>query len=631
MLLHYRPVPAKTPKRRSRAGCIHCKEKKKKCNEERPQCDRCMERGLKCQYEPVKPRKRRRTTTAIEQEQQRAHSVTSDPGPQTGFQSSVHAPLAGGVRNVLTDFRHTSSSTSTLEDVWDDEGTSVYDSPASSVADFSLDGDGLPPLHELDEPMGVSTPLQVSTPILHSTITSTDFRHTHPSAGLALAADYQRARFSRSPSAADFAPQPTAPTQMYPDMSVMTPTMSTTPAGYHSPAYMEFSQRKNRRVLINHFVSVLSHLIVFKEDPGNPFRDFILPMATRSPPVMNAIFAISAAHMEHRGIENEERSLDFHSRTLQGLAHLIANHETTRDEALAVIMLLLYYEVVRSGSSVVLTSHLRGALSIIRERHPSHGPTCAFLEKTFRYFDVICALSFGTSPMSGSVNPPPGSGPLSPQEMTAMAAVDTQFGLVSDLWPIIHRLGHLQSLRQEIDRRERESPGRVESMRQELETQSATMELALHQWVPKLPGSLVATDTSADDSRLQSILSNAEAYKQSAFVFLFRSVHGYPRKTPKVQHHAKLSLQACLRVIIFAGPMSALLWPLFTAGCEAVEDADRNGALTVFRHVENRQGMQNIVQACETMEAVWRRMDEGDVDVEWRTVCQETDRSVILG
>ena len=233
--------------------------------------------------------------------------------------------------------------------------------------------------------------------------------------------------------------------------------------------------------------------------------------------------------------------------------------------------------------------------------------------------------------MSGSVNPPPDSDPLSPQEMSAMSAVDTQFGLVSDLWPIIHRLAHLQDLRQEIERRRQQSPGRVEVMRQDLETRSATMELAIHQWVPKLSGSMLSPDLSADDSRLQSILSNAEAYKQSAFVYLFRSVHGYPRNAPKVQHHAKQSLQACLRVIIFAGPLTALLWPLFTAACEAVEEVDRNVARTVFRHVENRQGMQNILNAWEVMEEVWRRQDEGNVDIEWLTVCQEMDRSVVLG
>lgn len=111
---------------------------------------------------------------------------------------------------------------------------------------------------------------------------------------------------------------------------------------------------------------------------------------------------------------------------------------------------------------------------------------------------------------------------------------------------------------------------------------------------------------------------------------LSRCVHVYSRTTPKVQHHAKLCLQACLRVIIFAGPTSALLWPLFTAACEAVEEVDRNVARTVFRHLETRQGMSNIMRAWEVAEDVWRRVDEGEIEITWRVVALEMGEGLVL-
>ena len=165
------------------------------------------------------------------------------------------------------------------------------------------------------------------------------------------------------------------------------------------PPYSEYTSRESRRGLLDHFCNVLSHLIVFKEDSGNPFRQLVLPMARKSPPLLNAIYAISSAHLEHRGLQVEERALDLHSKALQGLAGLIAHKDDgNRDEVLAVIILLLYYEVsfqplqdflrhadslqiVRSGSSTVLNSHLRGALSIMRERRAKRGPTSVFLER----------------------------------------------------------------------------------------------------------------------------------------------------------------------------------------------------------------------------------------------------------
>ena len=116
---------------------------------------------------------------------------------------------------------------------------------------------------------------------------------------------------------------------------------------FSAPVFMECTNKKNRRTLIEHFCNVLSHLIVFKEDTGNPFRELILPLAYISSPVMNAILALSSAHLEHRGIENEEKSLDFHNTALQGLAQLIDQGEqANKEELLSTIMLLVYYEAV---------------------------------------------------------------------------------------------------------------------------------------------------------------------------------------------------------------------------------------------------------------------------------------------
>jgi Fungal specific transcription factor domain len=135
----------------------------------------------------------------------------------------------------------------------------------------------------------------------------------------------------------------------YPDLAMIAPSPVASPLlEFCSPVFQEFTERKNRRALVDHFCNVLSHLIVFKEDTGNPFRQLVLPLSHASSPVMNAIFALSSAHLEYRGIENEEKSLDFHNRALQGLAQLIEQNEYgNREEVLGAIMLLVYYEVVR--------------------------------------------------------------------------------------------------------------------------------------------------------------------------------------------------------------------------------------------------------------------------------------------
>lgn len=134
----------------------------------------------------------------------------------------------------------------------------------------------------------------------------------------------------------------------YPDPTTafLSPNSGGSPYDFSVPAFSEYTSRESQRGLLDHFCNVLSHLIVYKEDSGNPFRQLVLPMAQKSPPLLNAIYAISSAHLEHRGLHVEERALDLHSKALQGLANLIAHKdEGNRDEVLAVIILLLYYEV----------------------------------------------------------------------------------------------------------------------------------------------------------------------------------------------------------------------------------------------------------------------------------------------
>ena len=167
------------------------------------------------------------------------------------------------------------------------------------------------------------------------------------------------------------------------------------------PSFVEFSDRPNRRALVDHFCNILSHLIVFREESGNPFQQLVLPLTQMSTPVMNAIYALASAHLEYRGVENAEKSLYFHNQAIQGLGRLIEqNAKANRNEILAAIMLLVYYEVVshaysgpllmmrtktpqlvQRGHSNIVAGHLKGALTIMCTNPDPSDPTSAFLER----------------------------------------------------------------------------------------------------------------------------------------------------------------------------------------------------------------------------------------------------------
>ena len=349
-------------------SCSNSKEKKKKCNEEHPQCDRCMERGLVCQYEPVKPRKRRRTTSTLEGGLESALSVTSDPGPNTGYHTTFSAATSPSNHDALIDHRVRSSSSSPYIGVWDkvDCGLAAggrgptFRSSLSTIHDPSLGiAEVLPSLPNLNDFGGCTTPL-ASDPSYFADV---------PLHSTAISPAIDPTAYSQSPATTEFSPPPgraaaTTPDNVaFPEFHLGTPVSNVSLdltaklselERQSSASSIEYFPRLNRRLLLNYFSAILSPLVVFADGPTNPLRQHVLPMANRSPAVMNAILALSAAHLEHCNSTNEERALDFHSQALQGLAQLITNQQASRDETLTVIILLIYYEVCSSFEIVVL-------------------------------------------------------------------------------------------------------------------------------------------------------------------------------------------------------------------------------------------------------------------------------------
>ncbi|TVY29867.1 L-arabinose-responsive transcription regulator [Lachnellula hyalina] len=595
MLIYTRRAPPKEPKRRSRAvkkkytqSVLHPSI----CNEKRPQCDRCTEKNTKCEYEAVKPRKRRRTSFAGSALSNESISPTFYDGRWPGLYERDYNEY-----DTRDDYHG----------VHEWRGSSGYQcSESESTTDLEV-----PPReeHEVEEIVRVEP---TAPPASNTSLVQ-----------------------SRS---------------QYPDLAMIAPSPIASPLlDFSAPVYMEFTEGRSRRALVDHFCNVLSHLIVFKEDNGNPFRQLVLPLSHASSPVMNAIFALSSAHLEYRGIEIEEKSLTFHNRALQGLAQLIdQNDEERREEVLGAIVLLVYYEVlVQRGSSNMVTGHLKGAMTIMKAGPQVTSPTSLFLERAFRFYDVIAALSHGTPPNTTTqpcASPfPSSSGPESP-----LSSVDTLLGLSTDLWPIIHRLSHLLSFKNSIEVAiAAGETSKAAVLRTELENASQAIELALTTWKPTMkPGSIeeeeekspqdAANKCAMGSARMQSILNNAEAYRNSALVYLYRTIHSHPRNHPLVQNHAHLSLLACSIVVKCAenchnGPMSALLWPLFVASCEAITEEDRGMALSSFVGTERRQGMNNIMRTWEVVREVWHRADLGQEEVDWRDICAERGFNIVLG
>ncbi|KAF5026001.1 hypothetical protein F66182_1903 [Fusarium sp. NRRL 66182] len=75
------------PHTKSRHGCLGCKQGRKKCDEQRPQCLRCIEKDVPCEY-PRKPRTLRSTSSEGETTWNRPQNLSIPSPYHTSFSST---------------------------------------------------------------------------------------------------------------------------------------------------------------------------------------------------------------------------------------------------------------------------------------------------------------------------------------------------------------------------------------------------------------------------------------------------------------------------------------------------------------------------------------------------------------
>lgn len=364
-------------------------------------------------------------------------------------------------------------------------------------------------------------------------------------------------------------------------------------------------------------------------------------MAVQADHLLNLLLAYSASHQARLLAQPEptERISRFLDHTLGVLSKALGSQESsTSDTTLATAIMLCSYEIISPGAfDATWQVHLSAARKILLNRPAetrlNRNPFSFFLIRWFAYLDVLGSLSGEQSqPLIPESYWTPNPDDEVPHGFQDDDTVDCVLGFTTRCVAILAKIGELarqcEALRRQWgpmmeDQRwtpPKEIFDQATALKNELEhaktraTDCCAATARSHDhghdhgghtnddmsYQPNSPGSPIAKSNSQSE-----LLSTNLAFHCAALVHLYRRVFFYPREAPEVQSAAMQILNAFRKISRGGNAENCLLFPLFTAGCEVLDDKSRNYVLERMEGLETI-GMTQVTKAKVVLERVWR-------------------------
>lgn len=320
--------------------------------------------------------------------------------------------------------------------------------------------------------------------------------------------------------------------------------------------------------------------------------------------------------------------------TVKSLSKALSDpNESTSDLTLATAIMLCSYEIISPNAfNTTWQTHLSAARQILINRPPEkrfrRDPFSFFLIRWFAYLDVLGSLSGERSePLIPDYywadDPSVYEEPHEVQEMP----VDCVLGFTTRCVAILAKIGELsrqcEQLRGNTNPKDWSPPADIlvtaESLRVELEDAKArasdccvTDPVHAHSHMHHNPLAAFGGAPSSPKSNSPSeLISTNIAFHCAALVHLYRRVYFYPREAPEVQSAAMQIVEAFKGIARGGNAENCSLFPLFTAGCEVLDENARSYVRERMQGLE-KIGMMQFGRAREIMERVWREGQSWD-------------------
>jgi hypothetical protein len=343
--------------------------------------------------------------------------------------------------------------------------------------------------------------------------------------------------------------------------------------------------------LLQYWIQRLSSLIsvVPKRDYPSPFQLHLTAMAQDSTALRSTILSMAANHLANSSNDASWKVQAFRHQqdAIHELQSLIQdpNQAVTEPALATVLMMQVSARLFGDDDDASAANHLAGAKAMIARRenmhHWSTPSSTKFLLSLFAYHDILSSVSRGARPLA--------------DHDTDFAAVEgePEMGSIAQILLAVARISQLQH----TIKARKTTYTDVALSEEENDLGKDIQQTLLDMGSRDVPGN--ATD----------VTYTTEAYRHAAFIYLYRTWLEIGAPNPISMDHVHRCLQYIGQVDVNSPLTSAHIWPLFTAGCEAIDAAQRQFVRDRFADMYASKGFPSLRRVMRDIEDVWSAKD----------------------
>ncbi|KAF1999153.1 hypothetical protein P154DRAFT_235199 [Amniculicola lignicola CBS 123094] len=337
-------------------------------------------------------------------------------------------------------------------------------------------------------------------------------------------------------------------------------------------------------------------ILSVKDGPTeNPWRTLVWPLARDCPALYHAIASMTSFHHSRESPSMRIQGIDHFRTSVHALA---ASLEKMRfDAAISTTLVLAFSESWDQHISTGM-NHIKGAKILIDRALVRHSQTpvrgeelsrLKFLCNTWIYMDVIARLTSADEDESNDFDIVSDAIYMNGE---SDGRLDPLMGCASTLFPIIGRIANLV---RKVRRTESNGPSII-SKAVELKSQ-------LEDWVPPA----FIEDPEDETTSPHDSIKTATAYQYASLLYLHQAVP----EIPSLPSHILAKRVMCELATVEPRSRSTIvhIYPLMAAGCEAMEEEDREWVQRRWETMAQRLKLGIIDKALEVTKEVWARRD----------------------